>query len=468
MNKAQFIKHPVSHNLYVIPYIRWRLVFAELVAKAIEEEEFDLVVIDMPYFMNKSGLLNTGTGLFPYVSSLIMKRSDSSFSALPLVPNDAACAAAAIVQTTNEFGGSIELRCIDDSSVINYPEEALNLPGINVRDDYFVFVEGLETYYSFIVEELDRIWKGLSHIQKFFLEHRAGVITERLLELLKQGKQTLFVCEYRLWWVITKILTSGHPIKSSTFFISCNDMKAALVLENPYILWTKGILDDFPAVVLQFYEQFQLGRLESFDKPEAIKKIIKDLTARNMLKKLGNPSIRKIVSFHRYLQNRLSMDFRLIPLPVSQLYDAADSCVGKSFAREMAKRFLRYPLPHTREVLKYLTIHADEIVILKAEAFDIPDFTHCTFFYTGSDNYLHDRFYQEVEMIQRKDVVNRVYPTLDKKELKILNKGHGMTKWAVQKDYLIHEKACRNVRELGERFLCQSGIRIRRSCSEDH
>lgn len=91
--------------------------------------------------------VNARVDMFPYVSSLIIKKADASYVTLSLVPNDAACAAATITHISNEFGGSIELKCVNYFNVINYPEDALNLPEINTRDDYFIFIEGLETYF---------------------------------------------------------------------------------------------------------------------------------------------------------------------------------------------------------------------------------------------------------------------------------------------------------------------------------
>lgn len=208
-----------------------------------------------------------------------------------------------------------------------------------------------------------------------------------------------------------------------------------------------------------------MGIIKSFDKIAMTDEMIKSLTNNSTFKKIGDSSIRKLIIFHRYLDYRLAKDFRLTPLPVSQLYDSAYSCISKEFARELARRYLRYPLPYKEEVLKYLGIHADEVIFLKAEEFDIPDFSNCTFLYFGSERYSYVKFYQDVELIQRIELINRVYPTISKKELKSLDRGWGMTNWAVRKDYQIYKNACLYDRELGQRILHQSGRRVRRSWS---
>ena len=143
MTKKQYIRQRRDENLYVIPYIRGRLVFAELVARALEEDGFEQVVVDLPFFMNKGGLWEDAIKLFPYVSSLLIRRDDADFVTYLFVPNDAACISLATVRMLREWGNNIELKCIDDSRVIHYPRESLAHPEVIVRDDYFIFTEGL-------------------------------------------------------------------------------------------------------------------------------------------------------------------------------------------------------------------------------------------------------------------------------------------------------------------------------------
>ncbi|MCK5139998.1 MAG: hypothetical protein KAQ85_09170, partial [Thermodesulfovibrionia bacterium] len=173
--------------------------FAELVARALEEDQFDLVVVDLPFFMNEGGLWEKAIKLFPNVSSLLIRKEDSTFVSFPFIPNDAACISLAVVQMLKEWGRNIELKCIDDSHVIHYPKESLKQPDINIRDDYFVFTEGLEEYYRDVYPQIESSWNQFSEDQRFFVDYRAGLVAERLESYLKSDRKTLFICEYRLW-----------------------------------------------------------------------------------------------------------------------------------------------------------------------------------------------------------------------------------------------------------------------------
>lgn len=442
VGKIQYIRHPYFGNLSVIPYIKARLVFAEMSARAIEEGGFDLVAVDLPYFMNYEGWLDMPLKLFPYVSSLLVQNKDSLFVAFPFVPNDAACCSIASVRILQDNRNQIEYECIDDSNIIDYPYDCLAMPEVASIDDYFVFTDGLENYYAPVFNQLNESWNRMTETQQFFLKHRAGIMAERLRNLLRRGKKTLFVCEYKLWWLISKML-EHDSCDEKHFFSRWKGLKTALVLEDPYFFWAKGVMDDFPAVVFQFYNRLRTGMLGSFDKLNAINEMLGKFKKPAILKELGCPSIRKVASFHRYLNNRLTVNQRLTPALPDYIYDSALSCLGKRFAKEIAQQFLRYPYTDMEKVVSYLTLH-EESIITGGNTFHIPDLSNCVFLYPFNTGQFHDRYEERIRLA---DIVR---PSLTKREIEELQ-GINMTNWAVEKDYKLHEIACTNVRNIVER-----------------
>ena len=449
LKEMGYIRHPVFRNLFVIPYVRGRLVFAELVARAILEGDFELVVLDLPYFMKDRGWIDFSIKLFPFVSSLVIKKGNS-FITFPFAPNDAACISAFLIQDLKEKGHSIDIECIDDSNLIHYPSECLMPTKIKIKDDYFVFVDGLKTYFSPLMKQLDSLWKRASDGQRFFVKYRANIVAERLKNCLRQGKKALFVCDYRLWWSVSRELIVREPLESSHFVANWSDVEAVFVLEDPYLFWERGILDDFPAIVFDFYKKAKNGRLDLFDKLKGIKEIIKKSMEAT---KDTSASIRKLVAFSRYLINRVGISCTFTPDPVKHIYDAAYSCIGKQFAKEIARNMLNYPLPDIEKVLGHFLINQDTIVVIPGEGSPIPDLSERCFFHTGTKSYsLDNPFYSHYE--DRVKLVQATHPYLTKREISELKKEFG-TSWAVEKDYRLHEAACSYARQLAKMKLHQ-------------
>ncbi len=451
--KKQYIKHPKFENLYVIPYIRGRLVFAELAAHALEEDRFDNVVVDFPFFMNSDNLLEMAVQSLPFASSLLIRKNHDSLVAIPFVPNDAACIAVAAVQMLKKEGIPIELKCIDDSHVINYPQESLIQPEINFKDDYMVFTDGLENFFEPLYKQLDQSLNECSEDYRIFSEYRAGIVVERLLKSLRQGGQTLFVCEYRLWSTVSKILETGYVKQQNYFHFAWKDLKAVMVFEDPYYFWAHGLLDDYPFAVEQFYNKFRLGSVRLFDKLDCIEEMVKSSIQRCAKQKKDCLSIRRLVSFYQYLRTMMTGALRFTPQPLSHLYDAAYSCLEKRFAQDMAKQFIRYPYPERKRVRGFLNIREDHIATLY-KRFKISDMSEYSYFNTGSRKYsfdaLHDGYHSPEDRLK---FTYKIYPSADKKIVKSLGQG-GFHSWALQTDYLVHEMACGKVREIINRSRC--------------
>jgi len=120
--------------------VKGRLVFAEVAAKAILKGNYDIVIVDLPYFLHDGKWMDACVDLFPLVSSLVIKNADS-FSTVAITPNDAACISVFLVSDLKDKGQNIAIKYIDDSKIIHYPSGCLRQSVPKFKDDYFVFVD---------------------------------------------------------------------------------------------------------------------------------------------------------------------------------------------------------------------------------------------------------------------------------------------------------------------------------------
>jgi hypothetical protein len=453
--KKLYIEHPRYENLSVIPYSRGRLNFAALTARAIQEDRFDTVLVDLPYFMNSENLLKESSKLFPLCHSLMIKKDKAYFMLFPFTPNDAACAAVAAVQILKDMGiSNVTVKCIDDSHIINYPQEGFLQNEAYLKDDSFVLKEGPKKYFEHLFWQLESAWNDYPEKTKFFCEHRAGLVAQRIAEEAEKGKKVLFVCEWRLWWLVSKKLELEQLGRENFFLPDWKDLDAAVVLEDPLLFWAKGMLDDFPAVVARFYSNVKLFSLKSFYKLQVIDEFIKNSVDGSVLEKAGNVSVRKIISFHNYLRNRLTFDLRVCPYPVSHLFDAAYSCVGKKYARELARLLLDYPRPRRWQIKGFLIIRegsADRSTV----GFEVSPSEIEGYLLTGTSQYTYDRFSEtdrDQSFEDRLKIANTICPIIDPKEAEAMGRGGFGLKWAIQEDYHLHEIACRKVRDIVNRL----------------
>jgi hypothetical protein len=436
ITKDQCIRHSHHENLSVIPYVRGRLVFAELVARAIAGGQYDSVLVDLPSFLNEGGFVSELTDLFPSISSLVIRNTKGRFISIPFAPNDAAACAVAATQRLLENERSVKLEFVDDAQVINY-QEYLNHQEPSLQDDYSVHVEGLSAYFSQPFLELDAIWEEIPEQDRFYPHYRAARVATRVVDHLAAGKRTLLVCEYRLWHLVTSCLEQDHPGQCSTLVLPWTDLSAALVLEDPYQFWALGLLDDYPAIVYRFWESMNGGHLETFDKLDSLNSLI---TTR-LSDKEGQISCRKAACFQRFLSTRLAAGRRHCPAPVTHLFEAAHACAGRHFANSLAHGCLDYPVTKFEEVREYLAIHAHSISQAQP-SFEIPDLVerhprYATMYSSSSDDCDGDRF----------SFIARVRPYLTRDEKKLLRTGkYTGVQWAIAPDYDLHEVTCDRVR----------------------
>ena len=306
-----YTRHPSYENLFVLPYINCRLVFAELAVRAIAQGQFDLIAMDLPYFMKTKKWLDIPIDAFPFTSSLIIKTANDEFKTFNFVPNDAACISMYQVRRLQGAGSDIEFECLDDSNIINYPEAYFKEPVIDLIDDYFALTDGVESYFSRVYKKLNRFWETFSVEQKLYWNYRATLVASRLRECLKTGKKTLFVCNYKLWWLVNIKLKSEDFENKNIVFKPWRNQKAVLLFQLPNFLWIKGALDDYPAVVFQFFSRLDQGNSDSFDKITALNDIIGDVVDETKAKKNENVSIRRLMVFRKYLRALISPKYRI-------------------------------------------------------------------------------------------------------------------------------------------------------------
>lgn len=434
--KDQCIRHSHYENLSVIPYVRGRLVFAELAARTIAEGQYDSVLVDLPSFLNEGDFVSLLTDLFPSVSSLVIRNTKGRFISITFAPNDAAACAVAATQRIPGNEQSVRLEFVDDAQVINY-QEYLNHPEPSLQDDYSVHVDGLSAYFSRPFLELDAIWQALPEQDRFYPHYRAAQVAARVAGHLAADKRTLLVCEYRLWHLMTSFLEQDHPAQCNTLILPWTDLSAALVLEDPCQFWALGLLDDYPAIVHRFWESMNGGHLETFDKLDSLN----DLITTCLSDKEGQISCRKATCFQRYLSTRLAAGRRHCPAPVTHLFEAAHACAGRHFAINLASGFLDYPVTNSGEAHEYFSIHAHGMS--KGQPpFEIPDLVERHPRYAAmcvgtTDDCHEDRF----------SFIAKVRPYLTRGEKKLLRirKRRGL-QWAIAPDYDLHEIACDRVR----------------------
>jgi len=432
-----FIRHPRLPNLYVLPYVKGRLVFAELLARAVEEKSFDLLVADLPHFLNDKGILDLPVGIFPLASSLIMKRGASNFALFPFVPNDAGCLAAYFGK--RKFAGFFE--CIDDN-LMNYGEGHLYHPDIQMKDDYFVFDQGLEEYFSPYGEKLRFLLDRAAFVRRFCTMYRAFVVAKRLRECLARGGQTLFVCEYQLWEHVKRLLEDEQDrYRLSTYSLKAQDWNAAWIIEDPLLLWSHGLLDDYPTLNLRFFSKMEEGEIHSFDKLGTLNGLLQDFVLRTR-----HPDIERLLIFMRYLRSRLVLSSRIIPAPSEQLFDSARSCLKSDEAVELAKSLLDYPYPQLKDGTDakptYFKIGPTGIV-LAGIAFDLPDLASSSLYWGSSSD--EDGAPSSVLLDGREYWAQRTRPHLTRHEVRSLIEGGENTRWAVKSEYLLHDRICSHV-----------------------
>ena len=163
--RVHYIRHPSYENLFVLPYLNGRLVFAELAARAVLDGQFDVVLVDLPCSLVEKGWLDIFVDAFPLVSALSFASTENQFRTYHFAPNDAASISAYLARWLQKGGSRIEFKCIDDSNISHYPSDFFRPPRLKFGDDHFAIVDGCDTYFSEIYKQLELLWDRFSVVQ---------------------------------------------------------------------------------------------------------------------------------------------------------------------------------------------------------------------------------------------------------------------------------------------------------------
>jgi hypothetical protein len=150
----------------------------------------------------------------------------------------------------------------------------------------------------------------------------------------------------------------------------------------------------------------------------------------------------------RYLRARTIASGRVIPLPSAHLLDAAESCFGKEFARELAGTLLSYPVPGDQcgqNGTGFYSLTPDG-TLKEGAAFELPDITETGDVF-GIDFQGGGIGMPTVEDPDRDRWADITRRSLTKAEERALNGPCTGVTWAVKEDYILHQGACALVRD---------------------
>ncbi len=244
------LPHPLTFhdfpNLYLVPYVRGRLMFAQAAAHAAQSLKLDMVAIDLPGFLQNSEFLNTALSVFPLTTALLINHPANKIRMLPFTVADAASIAA-----HQAWSHGITLACIDDGFVEEWPSDAMEFA---LPDDCVLPAMGFDGYFR-------EVWQGqLSKPDSGYPAARR--IAYRLQRLMAAHTRVLFVCDWKRWPFIQAVLRRAQLAECQEDI----EAPAALIFEDPQQLWNCGYMDDFPALNLLLFKHVQAGTVEEFDK----------------------------------------------------------------------------------------------------------------------------------------------------------------------------------------------------------
>lgn len=403
----------VSERLEVIPYVRCRLRFASLAAQAAAEGSFDCVAVDWPDFLRP--ILAAVLDRLPLVTALLLEQ-DSNCSLLSFTPSEPNCAAAWVARRR-----AMELACVDDPSFASGPEDCLFQPDVPLPDDDDLNLAALENYFAPLWRRMDAIWSQAPKSSRRALAARGASLAARLKPLLASGRRVLLISEYRLWWWAERQWERGETASEQS---PQRQRRAALIFEDPLLLWAAGFFDEFPAVMLAFFESLAAGNLRQFDERDKLRALLGE-QAQPIA---GAPTTR---------------------LP-GELLAGLRARMGTQPALEAARRLLSYPAPTARDagdaVPAYLHLTSDGLRE-PPRSFELPDALHCAPYYQRATGE-RLRWFPSEERERRLEWAGWARPFITRQEAKQLSGRRGPVRFAARQDYRLHCKVCAQVRDL--------------------
>lgn len=434
-------------NLEVVPYVHNRLVFAGLAAEFIRSGDYQQILVDLPSFMNDPRWLEHPLGLLPSVTVAIFQRTDGGFRGIPFSPCDAGCIALYLARDAG-----VPFCCLDDSDMLNYPEDSSFSPNFNLADDCFVLQFGLDGYFEQIWEQLEGPWSKALKTQRFFLRYRTARLLERLQDALQSGRRSLLLCDYQLWWLLQDMITEKAR-KDVRYLFRWQETPGMLRIEGSRTAWAYGLLDDYPAVTLAFWNHIKQGAKGSFHKARTFDRLLTEALTGQGLKTDGptmDVSVRRLINFSRYLKNLTLLHQRIIPDPGAQLFFAAKACGGSALVSRLAENLLGYPEALDSCQISFL-LRNSTVVFTDDLPFSVPYLDEITSLHTGRSFSLR---YQNTDSLFERIADDGMsatggrklsLPVEDQRILDELSDFEG-SRWTIKIDYRLHAQACQRVR----------------------
>ena len=190
---------PDFPKLFVVPYVHGRLMFAQAAAHAVQTLQPDILAVDLPLYLNKSRLLDAALQSFPLATALFISHPSHGIRFLPFVVTDAPMLAAHQARARN-----IPFECIDEGFD---PEPLLCAGDAGLPDDWELSHISLDSYFNGVWDE-----RGPDSGARQNNPASAARIAYRLQHLMDGCRRILFVCEWKRWRWVEKMLGSARTV----------------------------------------------------------------------------------------------------------------------------------------------------------------------------------------------------------------------------------------------------------------
>jgi hypothetical protein len=334
------IGYSIAPNIEVFPVLRYRLSFAHQIARYIlVAPALTVVAVELPHFLDRHEWLSVVLDNLPKTSNILVEQPNGIL-ACPAVPNDAVWLA---LWAARKMG--FTFHCVDDCIPARLPDIPIRLRD-DTRPDKIASLQNLVEMPSVpIVREASA---------------RAARVFARLKKL-GEGGPVIFVCDWRL--AAALIQSDSHSLETlAEPHVTTN---AAIVPEDPLLLWQRGDLDDIPAVTASAFEL------------------------------LGNKTLSKLDrlrSYVRKVSRRLSASIETTLCPASNLLDPSIGTNPPPATTKLAKALLSYPEWKCEDLAngsipRFAGLQGGRLVG-QYEPFFLPDVLETTPMYPRSDSEL--------------------------------------------------------------------------------
>jgi hypothetical protein len=431
-------------RLWVVPYIHSRLIFAEAAVRTLHKRVFDTVLLDLPSFMNHDSWLDAPLEAFPLVSSLLIKEDGKTCSLFPMVPTDASCAAAWFARRR-----SLAFECVDP--IISLNGSSSDIPkATSLGDERLISSIGLKSYFETAWHQLDGQLENTPDSSIKNLMFHGKAVAERIRNRISSSRRVLFVCEYRLWWAVKKALDmpAHGECESGKEDRPLPARSCALLLEDPYFMWSAGLFDDYLAINKKFQKSLQSGSIASFSKYETLAGLIGNLLKKGDLTNISNDAKEALASLAHELRHKSNLGLSR-DLSPARFFCNIRSELGDRAEDELTRMLLDYPMPTVLDTAKnppqFFKIKEERIVPDNAR-FNLPDVFHANPYgeVISSENESEDRSSQPGS-IDLGSCLRNVHPVITRQEAKELREYDFGIRWAVKRDYELHAHACRTI-----------------------